>query len=374
MALLVGCQFTNPLEVSVDPTGRLELELPSAGARTITSDLTTEIAGYDVGLTGPSGDLLLEDVSGGTVQVGELAPGMWSVSVLGRNASGVSVSWSEVELDNPRVRGTLTAADGSMRTMRFSRASHGFSASYARRIPDGYYLMSLTLSTGDTTVWQVIEAVQVVAAGLTSERYQLGAAEVDLGGISVVVVEDMNQPLPLKIDLSAPAILQDERLTATAVLTVPAMHGGGDQTGASEPEQLEGDEYQWYLDGELLEGETGPVAQITGDRPVGEYELTGVVRLGDVFASARTSGAITADVTTVVGSIVSVEATTQPTNGTLSPVVFGPSTVFVDSLVETEIEINAADPDGDDISVIIVGPPLDGELESGAFAVTLSGQ
>ncbi|HEX3046485.1 MAG TPA: hypothetical protein VHY08_17140 [Bacillota bacterium] len=154
--------------------------------------------------------------------------------------------------------------DGAITNIVF--APSGYSATYQNNaIPAGYYVLSVELKDQTIVMWKGIDTVRIVAGQTSNGSFPLTVNPGQIGDIQLIVNPRLLDPIAIYFDGQQDFLQQGTNMTVTA-------------TTNEDPV----DAYQWYMNGTLLNYETGASITIGSSLPVGIYHLTLVVIKGDV--------------------------------------------------------------------------------------------
>lgn len=130
----------------------------------------------------------------------------------------------------------------------------------------GYYRLDPTISDNGVDVFSDTTTVRILA-GLTT----VVAIDLETGDVDLVIELQPQQPLSVNLtpDTLDP-LVEGESLTVTATV------GGGSGSYT----------LRWYLNGQLLSGQTGLVIELGSDLDPGRYRLTLIAADGVVLGSA----------------------------------------------------------------------------------------
>lgn len=334
LLLLAACNvpfLPNDGAESEPETGSLSIILPQIGpvSRSIAPGSSDPVDYFVIKLSGPGASRTVTvDAGAGEARIDDLVPGMWTIGVIGKhNVDGgdtspddptVVIGSSSVKIERGR---TTTSAitvkrvtgDGTSGTLVLSVAwetvlsdpsvtasldpvgpdavldlplildnplgeagSAAYDSSSSGDLEAGYYTLSVRLENDGILLWGIVDTVRIIDGALTAADFDLVADDLDLGGASIEVIFDPEDPMVIGFDPEPLAVVnQGDTLSVTA--TVPELVG--DQT----------DTYLWYLDGVLLTGETGPTLDLaipaedeTGEPSPGPHQVHVIVE--------RTSG------------------------------------------------------------------------------------
>jgi 6-phosphogluconolactonase len=285
---------TNPLLSSQGGSnGSLSIRIvDSINARTLLPPIDMNAASYELSGTGPGGATFSQSAAGGTVTVGNLAFGSWSVTVDALNAGGtiigsgqataavqighattlsitvaplagngtlsLTVSWPGAQVDAPSIEATLTPSAGPAITLSFSVT--GSQATYSgTTMPAGYGTLQLQLFNHNIPVMGAVDVVRIVAGQTTSGTYAFTNVNQPGGPLQVNITPALADPIPVQVSGVGSTVTAGASITATASVT--------DSTTNVV--------YVWYLNG---------VSQATGSSyTFGSSLLAGYYRL-DVTA------------------------------------------------------------------------------------------
>lgn len=273
--------------------------------KTIVPRLDLNVSAYDIYGAGPENRFFnLLDVTTSTVWQASLVPGEWAISVNARNKDGViigkghtkaaitagkitharatvcpvrgegtlglQVIWPQDIIENPIIKAEITPAEGPGQPLPFVLGCGMRSAVFCGSLKSGYYTVSIHLYDGDDLLWGTVEAVRIIAGVKTCKIYVL---EKDMfhGGLMLSVKLDMQNPVDIDFTGAEEWILSGSEMTVTAMTSEPV------------------DIYQWYLDGILLESETGPTVTVGNTLGPGFYMLDLLVEKGPMLSSGGIS-------------------------------------------------------------------------------------
>jgi 6-phosphogluconolactonase len=263
--LLTSCP--NPIGSSGSRGGSLSIQLTNnINARTLLPPIDMNAASFTVSGTGPGGATFSQTTNGGSVTVGDLAFGSWSVTVNALNAGGtiigsgqatvtvhtgqtstvdisvvplggngtlnLSVTWTASQVDSPSIQATLTPPSGPAIPLSFSVS--GNQATYSSTtIPAGYQTLTLQLLDNNIPVMGAVEVARIVAGQTTTGSYAFTNVNQPGGSIMVNITPAMADPIPVSISGVSSTITAGTSITATA----------------SVSDGTTGVVYVWYLNG-----------------------------------------------------------------------------------------------------------------------------
>jgi len=301
--ILFSCPRVQP---PAQEFGSLILALSTSGmaAKTILPPLDMDIAYYSVSGDGPgSATFSRPGVTGATVVEDSLISGAWMIAVdafnaddylIGTGSMGVAItagqttqkevmvtpltgtgrldiviSWPTGKIANPIISGTLEAAGGAPQAIPFSLVAGADSTSYSYTSLDvGYYSLTLQLSDGTTDKWGAFEAVRILKDQTTEASFNLTAEDINTGGVSITINPDMENPI-----------------TITFTGHTSQLPYGTDMSITANTSQNPVNTYRWYLNGELLNGQTDSSIVIGSGLPEGNYRLDLGVTKGNIISS-----------------------------------------------------------------------------------------
>lgn len=284
--LLVSCPFAMDTsgKDEEEGTGSLEISVSSSGlssSRNLVPDVLLEVVSYDIAGTGPSGKTfsVVGLTPGSTRNVSDLVPGAWSVAATGFNASGeeivsdsapatvlsgkttsvpltcipfsgngtltLNVSWpADTVEDTARTWASLGVPGGSFGTsFEFSpptQSAGNVSAAWTdSALKNGFHTLRVQLKDGASVLWTSnIETVLILDGKITSGSWTLSAGNLAQGGVTMNIGSDAYPPVTVALSGAVSELYQDPE----SEMTVSAE---SDLSGAS---------WEWYLDGEKIQG------------------------------------------------------------------------------------------------------------------------
>jgi len=316
--LVIGCSINQDAQEEGDLV--LNIAARDMNTKTIVPELEMTVVSYDVQGIGPEGQTFehLNVTPGEAVFQSGLRPGTWTITVKAKNSDptvigegstvveilpgkinqatvivypvvgigtlDVTITWPNYPdgpsiMDNPQLVSNLTFVDGEPQSINFIVAADKLSANYNNNnLTNGYYKLSIMLYEGDTSVpenkvWGTVEAARIIAGQISSKTYSL-KGEIGLGFVEITVEEELENPLTISFSGSRRFLLQGNNMDITATVT--------DENGNS----ITPDSYEWYLDGDLLTGETDNTITIGDSLAPDTYYLDLVVTKGNIISSS----------------------------------------------------------------------------------------
>lgn len=307
LLLLSGCDQL--LNISTG-TGSINLTISDdLNSRTITPDFDMSASSLNILGEGPEGATFEETVTPGSSQYfNYLTPGIWLVTVEAYNEAGSYIGYGEVtvtvvdgetenatvivtpvegygtlnldltwanEVLSPSIVASLTPVNGSQIGLNFSII--GNSASYSGSFMSGYYQLNVRLYDGGADTGKGYnEAVRIIYNQTSSFNMNIeDVYQESNGNIDVVIDTDLENPLAITFEGASNYLVIGETMTVIATV---------DNTP---------DSYQWYLNGDLLEGETGATITVGTDLGEGYYYLSLLVNMGNILSSESLSFMVT---------------------------------------------------------------------------------
>jgi hypothetical protein len=298
--ILVSCDISGP-SGTAERSGILQIITPT--------DLDPEIISLQVIGQGPSGrsfDFSFP-VSAAPISIPNLLAGPWTIFVFGLNASSeqvlagqantvievgesneitltlyllggtgtlvVEFNWPVGILSNPVVTASISqyidgdVFDDPIELLPFTYSvSEGIATyRYEGTHDAGYYLIDTQVDDDDGTPWADSDGLLIASGNETPVTIDLETGSVD---IQIIIA----QPDPLSVTLTTDTV---SPLPLGTDMTVT-----GSVTGGSLPYT-----YRWYMNGELLTGETGASVILGSTLAAGRYRLTLIASDGDVLGS-----------------------------------------------------------------------------------------
>lgn len=323
--ILVSCDFLLEEAIYTQEYGGLNLNIVESGIaldRTLIPDIVMEVDSYVISGSGPIGSYFTETLySGSNLVLNTLDPGTWTISVDARNSSGyiiadgdvtinivannttfttvtvspitgygslsLALSWPTGSITTPVIVAGLTS-DTSFDVFNFSISGNS-ATYYDNLLVTGYYELSIVLMDGEEVMWGNTEAVRIVNSQTTFGDYDItDFAQDEQGDIDIEIITNIENPLDITLAGSQSSLLPGSSMTVTA-------------TVSETP-----DSYQWYLNGEILYGETSSSITIGNTLAIGTYGLDLIVTKGAIISSEgftfNVSNLITLDATLYAGS------------------------------------------------------------------------
>ncbi|MBN1412774.1 MAG: VCBS repeat-containing protein [Spirochaetales bacterium] len=296
--LAAGCQLEKPEEQS--GMLKINLLLHQVENRTIVPDVDMRVSSYEIFGYGPNDRCFeLDNVVQSPVLVNKLAAGDWLIHVHGINPDGkviaageitvtviantevgstvvlrplegtglleLDLSWPDNALYNAEVRGVLTPVEGTPLEFTIPVPNGTNQAHYETELESGYYMLQIKVYGDGEYRWGLVETVRILACEVTSGLLHLTInpeGELDLG-----IVVELDNPVAITLSGAVEDLCLGEEMSIEAITSEPV------------------DAYQWYLDGEALEGETSNTLSIGSGLLTDTYRLDLVVKKGNVLSS-----------------------------------------------------------------------------------------
>lgn len=299
LALFSGCPNGTPGDV-----GSLILSFSTADmlARTFVPDLDMNVASYDVSGIGPDSSTFSQPgVTETSVVQNSLAVGAWTIVVEayngediligsgstaveiragktttatvtvtpldGKGTLSVNVSWTPGLITNPSAVATLTPVGGSAQNLSFVPGTNSLSYNSGKTLDMGYYWLQIQLLDDGVPTWWALEAVRILKDQTTTGTFALDEDDINTGGVSITIVPALQNPITITFSGHVSFLTPGTDMTVTASTS---------ESGVS---------YQWYLNGQLLSGETAPSITIGSTLANGNYRLDLAVAKGSVISS-----------------------------------------------------------------------------------------
>lgn len=307
VVVAAGCELGN-----LSPSGRLTIRLAADPlAKNLLPEVDLDVASYDIDGAAAVGGatFLVEGITATTCTVNQLAEGEWTVHAVGRNAAGtiiveseqtavtiladeativaltcvpkigaegtfvLELSWPVDQVAVPDVVGTLTPDSGDPLDLDITLDGATASATLGG-LQNGYYTLSLKLfdtSAGEELAWSWNESVLIYHNETTRGVWNLTQDDFEIIESGLVLTLHSDTKLPIEVALAGNrgSLIQDDFMALSA-------------TGFPAP-----DSWQWYLDGDPLEGETTDTIWIGPGLAVGtNHSIVVIGRKGDIAGSA----------------------------------------------------------------------------------------
>ncbi|MGB9687146.1 MAG: NHL repeat-containing protein [Rectinema subterraneum] len=293
---------------------KLEIRLTyDRGAKTLKPEINLDIAAYDIHGTGPNGAQFdASNVSTASYVQAGLVPGEWAIYAEGKNTEDAVVVRSQTEIVTlslgetkslsllcvplegtgmlsfhlnwpadiviqPEIEAALSAAGKETQNLAFAINGNNASYSSAGGIATGCYTLVVKLKDagrGSYVVWSKVETVMIYKDKTTSADWQLTVDDTDSSGYPVLVLGlRSDTKAPLQLDLAGSLA----ELSAGSAMTV---------SGSGSPAPTS---WQWFLDGNLLAGETSASVTLGEElAPGSAHTLAAIGTLGDIAGSVET--------------------------------------------------------------------------------------
>jgi hypothetical protein len=297
--LLVSCPTQTPGRL-----GSLILTLSTTEmkAKTFVPPLDMEVHHYDVSGTGPDSAAFSQTgVTGGSAVQNALLVGAWTITVNAFNEGGtligtgsaavaieagqtssvsvtvtplsgkgilaVNISWTAGLIATPSVVASLTPVGGIAQALPFTPGTDSMSYSSGSTLDMGYYWLQLELRDGAVATWGSIESVRILKDQTTTASFSLTEQNINTGSANVTIIPAIQNPITITFTG------QESQLPPAVDMTVSAAFS---ETGVA---------CQWYLNGQLLSGETNTSITIGSALAKGNYRLDLGVTKGNVISS-----------------------------------------------------------------------------------------
>ena len=273
-------------------------------ARTLEPGISLDVATYDLAADGPDGaHFEVVNLSVNSYTKGDLEPGSWTVSAIGRNATGtaiaaatqivqvqaeltagvtliclpiagsgtltLSLTWPADSVENPEVQATLRSESGVASTSLAFTTSNGLASfpggtSASNSFPSGYYILDIQLKDGVTEelAWIWTDTVLICSDLTTPGNWTLSY------GLGILVTSDTNKPIVVGLAGMEGVIEVGQSMTVQA-------------SGTPTPTA-----WQWLLDGQVVSGAIGAEVTVGSDLTVGLHVLTAIAGRDGSYGSA----------------------------------------------------------------------------------------
>jgi hypothetical protein len=284
--LLAGCSLD---QNAGKDGGVLQLKIgEDMDALTITPPVSEQIRHFNIYGTGPDGESFVRtEVMGSSIVIDNLVPGIWTIRAEAVNIQGyiigegsatvtvtplvgegelaITMSWPADLVANPSVVSQMQTL-GSDVWFDLDFDVVGNTATYIPQFPfdpiyNGYYKMTIQLKDGDAVVFGDFEAVRILAGWESTGSFPLTEDDITqaTGDVDIIIDPDLQNPIDITFSGNDPVIPVGDTMTVTAVPDPP------------DP----GTEYQyeWYLNGSLIDGEDQPSITVGSGLDLGNYRL-----------------------------------------------------------------------------------------------------
>jgi len=313
IAVLVGGCSLN--QSASNDGGVLELKIgKDFQLHTITPPISDQIRHYNIYGTGPDGaSFVRTEVTGGTITVEDLAPGIWTVRVEAVNIQGyiiaegsdtdtvikgqvttfevtvvplsgpgelgISLSWPADLVTQPSIVAEMRPV-GSDVWFDLTFDIEGSTADYVPTAPfdpiyNGYYAMTIQLKDGESVVWGAFEAVRIMAFWKSEGSFPLTEDDITPadGDVDIIIDPDLQNPIDITFSGNSPVLGLGSTMDVTAI------------PDPEDPGGIDGYVYEWYLNGVLIPFENLPAITIGDGLGLGNYRLDVAITYGSTVSS-----------------------------------------------------------------------------------------
>ena len=270
------------------PPGSLIVNVSVAEPKTLVPQVSMVPASYDVAGIGPSESAFSVSTATDAVEVIDLELGVWTVTVVARNAVGTAVAegtgtitlsddrprtlevmvlpiagtgtidlqiqWQDEDVASPVVDGQLLTFSGTPIDLVFTIS--GTTATCTdNTVPTGYHTLAVSLSDGETLVIGAVEVVRIVKGETTAGVF----AFTDVGAIKGTMYVSINPDMRDRLALFVSGRLQEISVGGTMSLSASIVN---DQTAAN---------FVWYLNGQAQATASG--FSVGSDLPTGVHRV-----------------------------------------------------------------------------------------------------
>lgn len=302
LLLLSSCTIVKEPAQGAYGTLALTLSFTEMAARTIVPPLDTHVAYYSVTGLGPGSAMFSHPGASSTIVIETaLVPGAWTIVVDAFNTDGylvgsgstevsieagqvneaavavtpldgtgtltMRISWPPGAIGAPSVSAKLTAAGAGGQTLSVTVGTTSAACESGQTLHAGYYSMTLQLLDGGVLKWGCFEAVRILADQTTSAAFNLTAGDLSMSGTNITIAPDMQDPIAVDLAGQQSLVAPGTDTTVTATTSEPV------------------DSYQWYLNGAILPGRTGPSITIGSGLGEGTYRLDLQVTKANIVSS-----------------------------------------------------------------------------------------
>jgi hypothetical protein len=295
--LLAGCSLD---QNAGKDGGVLQLKIgEDMDAMTITPPVSEQIRHYNIYGTGPDGaSFVRTEVTGSSVVVDNLVPGIWTIRAEAVNIQGyvigegsatdtivagelttitvtvtplvgegelaITMSWPADLVSAPSVVSQMQTLGGdTWFDLNFDVV--GNTATYVPTAPfdpiyNGYYKMTIQLKDGNAVVFGDFEAVRILAEWKSTGSFPLTEEDITqaTGDVDIIIDPDLQNPIDITFEGNVPVITAGGEMTVTAV---------PDPTDPGEYQ------YEWYLNGSLIDGANSDQITVGSGLELGNYRL-----------------------------------------------------------------------------------------------------
>ena len=314
--IIASCELPTNQEEENLGVVKIELNDQINARSTLVPALNMDVDDYVITGVGPEGRSFTPIIlSSGSSTIEGLYKGTWTITVTARNAEGddigigtanvvvepqktntvqisvvpihgegtltISGSWTEGDIANPQILATLEK-DGEDTPIVLEFTIEGNTASFTDdTLSSGYYILRIGLYDGDTDdinnrLMGKVLAVRIVAGHVTTGTMEITSGDLNVvGNLKVTIQNDIRNPYEVFLSKSASSIFLERNLTLTASVLPEGNYF-----------------FNWFLDGDIISGETGNSITIGENLHLGTHFVDVMVSGEGVLSSASTSFSI----------------------------------------------------------------------------------
>jgi len=265
---LTGCSVAaNNMSGNSSRQGSIRLNLGASRLiQTLEPSVSMDAASYEVTGSGPNGDTFSFSSTDTVVVITNLAVGTWTVSIIAENADGTAIGsgsqsidvamgqtttitisvtpltgtgtlnlsafWNAGDVDNPNLVVTLNSVSGTAYSPTVT-ISGSTATSITTNLPNGYYMLNISLYDGSALTMGTVEIVYIVANQTTYGTFAFTNINLNRGSVDFNVNLEMANPIPVSLTNDKSVYYDGDSLTLSAI--VPATYSNLN--------------YQWYVNG-----------------------------------------------------------------------------------------------------------------------------
>ena len=277
-------------------------------ARNLVPDLNLVVASFDLAGEGPGGAAFTATgVTAASYTKSDLRAGEWTVQASGKNAEGtiivksastvvtlisnqtatvaldcvpmvgngtfgLTLSWPSGILTTAALEGTLAPVTGDAIPLNFTVTGNSATCTKSG-LANGYYTLTIKLKDSGKSnylCWSWNESVLIYKDQTTHGAWTLTASDIDQpgGGVTLTLTSDSKMPITLTLSGNQESLIAGDTMTVKAV---------GTPTPTS---------WQWYLDGDLIGGQTSSSITVGAGLTGGtSHSLVVIAKKNDIAGS-----------------------------------------------------------------------------------------
>lgn len=301
VVIFSGCDLvTQSINSLLNSTGSLSISLNEPTSRIILpDDFPLDVDYYKIFGSGPDGATVYPiTFSGSATVINDLVVGDWTINVEaynqydeligvgnttatvlsnqtvnasvdlsvldGTGTLDIEISWPDtIPPNNLSMTGSITDIDGVTSDITLAISDH--SVSYTESLDAGFYILSLTLYNSSDIIWGESYSVLVVKDQITtcSTSLSIDAINLLVGSMQMRITNQITPDYSVEIS-------GNELLVPGAIVSLEAS-----PVNHLDYQTIRDFSYQWYIQGQLIEGQTNSTLTLEADEfELGKYSVS----------------------------------------------------------------------------------------------------